>query len=222
MCPSRSRSTDYRARAAQLDVTGGAVVSGSFQAYDQTYLIDALEQLGAGLRRRRQRPGRTSPTARCWRSTPAASARTGSTCSAAATSRQIALAPRFAELVRLAPGGLCRRPATCPSWRRGWRRSPRLVIDHLGMTQTSTAVLGLVKAGAYVKASGFGRDRARDVALRAAGDRRRQPRRAAVRLRPPLDPRAAPVPGRGHRARARGRGPARAVRQRARALRRVT
>ena len=31
-----------------LDVAGGAVVSGSFQAYDQTYLVDALQRLGDG------------------------------------------------------------------------------------------------------------------------------------------------------------------------------
>ena len=34
---------DYRAR---FTAAGGAVVSGSFQAYDQTYLIDALQRLG--------------------------------------------------------------------------------------------------------------------------------------------------------------------------------
>jgi predicted TIM-barrel fold metal-dependent hydrolase len=36
---------DYRAR---LRADGGAVVSASFQAYDQTYLLDALARLGAG------------------------------------------------------------------------------------------------------------------------------------------------------------------------------
>ncbi len=36
---------DYRATFA---ADGGAVVSGSFQAYDQTYLIDALQRLGPG------------------------------------------------------------------------------------------------------------------------------------------------------------------------------
>ena len=36
---------DYRGRFA---AAGGAVVSGSFQAYDQTYLTDALERLGPG------------------------------------------------------------------------------------------------------------------------------------------------------------------------------
>ena len=39
---------DYRERVAPLGVAGGAVVSGSFQAYDQTYLVDALRRLGDG------------------------------------------------------------------------------------------------------------------------------------------------------------------------------
>ena len=39
---------DYRERVAGLGVTGGAVVSGSFQAFDQTYLVDALQRLGDG------------------------------------------------------------------------------------------------------------------------------------------------------------------------------
>jgi predicted TIM-barrel fold metal-dependent hydrolase len=39
---------DYQARTAQLDVIGGAVVSGSFQAFDQTYLLAALAELGPG------------------------------------------------------------------------------------------------------------------------------------------------------------------------------
>ena len=38
----------YRARTAHLDVVGGAVVSGSFQAFDQRYLLDALRRLGPG------------------------------------------------------------------------------------------------------------------------------------------------------------------------------
>lgn len=44
---------DYRARTASLgevgvEVAGGAVVSGSFQAFDQGYLVAALEALGPG------------------------------------------------------------------------------------------------------------------------------------------------------------------------------
>lgn len=33
---------DYRARVRDLNVCGGAVVSGSFQAFDQGYLLDEL------------------------------------------------------------------------------------------------------------------------------------------------------------------------------------
>ncbi len=38
--------SDYRARMAQYDLRGGAVVSGSFQIFDQSYLLDALYTLG--------------------------------------------------------------------------------------------------------------------------------------------------------------------------------
>jgi predicted TIM-barrel fold metal-dependent hydrolase len=37
---------DYRAQVAQYDLRGGAIVSGSFQAFDQSYLLDALHTLG--------------------------------------------------------------------------------------------------------------------------------------------------------------------------------
>ena len=37
---------DYRERIQGLGIAGGAVVSGSFQAFDQGYLVDALQALG--------------------------------------------------------------------------------------------------------------------------------------------------------------------------------
>ncbi|MBK5274465.1 MAG: amidohydrolase family protein [Desulfuromonadales bacterium] len=37
---------DYRAQVAQYYLRGGAIVSGSFQAFDQSYLLDALHTLG--------------------------------------------------------------------------------------------------------------------------------------------------------------------------------
>lgn len=40
--------TDYRARTAAYNLVGGAVVSGSFQAFDQSYLRAALAELGPG------------------------------------------------------------------------------------------------------------------------------------------------------------------------------
>jgi predicted TIM-barrel fold metal-dependent hydrolase len=148
--------SDYRSRVAGLDVAGGAVVSGSFQAFDQTYLIDALRQLGpdfvgvanvpldisdgevlalaeAGVRAFRVNLFRGADIA------------------------QLALAPRLHELagwhleVYLDARDL---PELAPKL----AVAPRLVIDHLGMTQAGLpALLELVKDGAYVKASGFGR-----------------------------------------------------------------
>ena len=44
--PDRYTVSDYRERMESYDLRGGAVVSGSFQAFDQDYLADALERLG--------------------------------------------------------------------------------------------------------------------------------------------------------------------------------
>ena len=46
--PPHYSLADYREQVKSLGVTAGAVVSGSFQGHDQTYLIDALRQLGPG------------------------------------------------------------------------------------------------------------------------------------------------------------------------------
>ena len=46
--PDEFTCGDYRDRMNGYDLVGGAVVSGSFQAFDQTYLMDALKRLGPG------------------------------------------------------------------------------------------------------------------------------------------------------------------------------
>ncbi len=46
--PERYTCNDYRERMKDQPLCGGAVVSGSFQAFDQDYLIDALARLGPG------------------------------------------------------------------------------------------------------------------------------------------------------------------------------
>jgi predicted TIM-barrel fold metal-dependent hydrolase len=46
--PDRYTINDYREQTKEYDVQGGAVVSGSFQAFDQDYLVDALARLGPG------------------------------------------------------------------------------------------------------------------------------------------------------------------------------
>jgi len=44
--PDNFTCADYLERARKLKIAGGAIVSGSFQAFDQTYLVTALEELG--------------------------------------------------------------------------------------------------------------------------------------------------------------------------------
>ena len=44
--PDRYTVSDYRERMEDYDLRGGAVISGSFQAFDQDYLVDALQRLG--------------------------------------------------------------------------------------------------------------------------------------------------------------------------------
>jgi predicted TIM-barrel fold metal-dependent hydrolase len=44
--PDAFTSEDYLERLNAVDLCGGAVVSGSFQAFDQTYLLHALKVLG--------------------------------------------------------------------------------------------------------------------------------------------------------------------------------
>src|SRR5512133_196793 len=44
--PDDLNCSDYRARLSSYDLRGGAIVSGSFQAFDQSYLLDALHTLG--------------------------------------------------------------------------------------------------------------------------------------------------------------------------------
>jgi len=44
--PDRYTVSDYRERMKGYDLRGGAVISGSFQAFDQDYLVDALQRLG--------------------------------------------------------------------------------------------------------------------------------------------------------------------------------
>ena len=147
---------DYRARVAGLDVTGGAVVSGSFQAYDQTYLIDALRQLGDGFYGvANLPPGVTDAEVLALADAGVKAYRVN--LFRGGDLDQVTLAPRLFALtgwhleVYLDARDL---PELAPRL----KLAPRLVIDHLGMSREGLpALLDLVKEGAYVKASGFGR-----------------------------------------------------------------
>ena len=149
----------YRARAALLRVEGGAVVSGSFHGFDQTYLRAALQKLGNGWVGVTQVPndfpdkgiveleslgvralrfnlfrGRIDSVDDVVSLARRAHAATG--WHAEIYADAATLAPHAAALSKL----------------------PRIVIDHLGMTEAGLpVVLDLVRAGAKIKATGFGR-----------------------------------------------------------------
>ena len=149
----------YLRRVDGLHVTGGALVSGSFQAFDQSYLKDALAQLGPSFVGVTQIP-------------------------ADATDDEIVdldgagvRAVRF-NLYRggsatLADAGtLARRAYDVAGWHAEFYLDaaelaeleptlaalPQVTIDHLGMSDDpSGALLRLVEKGMVVKATGFGR-----------------------------------------------------------------
>jgi predicted TIM-barrel fold metal-dependent hydrolase len=149
----------YLERARPLHVTAGAVVSGSFQGFDQTYLLAVLQQLGPSWVGVTQVPA-DIPDAEIARLTAgrvralrfnmfrgridsvvdvvslAARAHAVGGWHAEIYADAAALRPHVAALSKL----------------------PDLVIDHLGMTEAGLPViLDLVDAGARVKATGFGR-----------------------------------------------------------------
>ena len=150
---------DYCRRVADLPIAGGAVVSGSFQAFDQTYLRDALAALG--------------PTFVGVTQIPADSTEADILELDTAGVRAVRFNVRrggsagLADLDRLA-----RRAHDIAGWHAELyidsrdlaeltptlRRLPQISVDHLGLSADGLPdLLRLVEAGAYVKATGFGR-----------------------------------------------------------------
>jgi predicted TIM-barrel fold metal-dependent hydrolase len=150
---------DYRARTAPLGVVGGAVVSGSFQGFDQAYLLDALRRLGPGFVGVTQLPATT-------------------------TEEEIARLDAYgvrAVRFNVRRGGsetidhletLARRVHEVAGWHTELyidardlaelapvlRGLPAVSVDHLGLSEDGLpALLALVEHGARVKATGFGR-----------------------------------------------------------------
>lgn len=150
---------DYRAQAAPLGVTGGAVVSGSFQAFDQDYLRDALARLGPSYVGVTQFPATTPDAAilelarrgvRAVRFNLRRGGSEGIEAIETMAQRVHDLAGWHVELYADAAGLAPLLPRL--------RRLPRLVIDHLGLSEEGLpTLLDLVGHGVIVKATGFGR-----------------------------------------------------------------
>ena len=159
--PAHFPLEDYVAQTRPLGVVAGAVVSGSFQGFDQTYLMDALPRLGAGWVGVTQLPA-DCPDAEILR-LDALGVRAvrfnlfrgsieGMDNVVAFAQRCHAIAGWHAEMYIDA--------ATIGPHVGTLSKLPRLCIDHLGMTEAGLPVLlDLVTAGCNVKASGFGRVR---------------------------------------------------------------
>lgn len=157
--PPEFTAKDYQRAVSDLGVAGGAVVSGSFQAFDQSYLTDALATLGPMF--------------------------VGVANIAETTSDDelLRLAEAGVRGVRfnLYRGGSAEMASVSSLGRRAWDVAgmhvefyldandlivlepvitalPKVSIDHLGMTSVHRNVLlRLVSRGVRVKATGFGR-----------------------------------------------------------------
>jgi predicted TIM-barrel fold metal-dependent hydrolase len=149
----------YLGQAAPLGISGGAVVSGSFQGFDQAYLVDALARLGEGFVGVTQVPASTTDQA------------------LADLHRQGVRALRF-NLRRggSAPIDQLERMASRVHEQLGWHvelymdsrdleqwgplllRLPAVSIDHLGLSAEGLPqLLRLAEQGVRIKACGFGR-----------------------------------------------------------------
>jgi predicted TIM-barrel fold metal-dependent hydrolase len=157
--PSTFTVADYVTRTKGLGILGGAVVSGSFQRFDQDYLLAALAELGPGFVGVTQLPASVSD----------------------AEVLRLAAAGVRAVRFNLRRGGsetvehlerLARRVHALAGWHTELyidaRDLPEIIgplltlpavsIDHLGLTAAGLPhLLRIVERGAHVKATGFGR-----------------------------------------------------------------
>ncbi len=150
---------DYQARTAGLRVVGGAVVSGSFQGFDQAYLRDALARLGPGFVGVTQLPpdapdGQVLELAASGVRALRVNARRGGT---GGLEDVGALARRVFDLAGWHTE-LYVDTRDLPDLAGTLAQVPRLCVDHLGLSRAGLpALLRLVERGAHVKATGFGR-----------------------------------------------------------------
>jgi predicted TIM-barrel fold metal-dependent hydrolase len=150
---------DYRARMNGIDLAGGAVVAGSFQGFDQSWLRAALAALGPGFVGVAQLPGDAGDdeilsldragvrAVRC-------NARRGGSASleslASLARRVHNLAGWHVELY-IDARDLAELEATVAEL-------PAVSIDHLGLSRDGfPALIRLAERGARVKATGFSR-----------------------------------------------------------------
>ena len=157
--PEDFSCADYLKRTANLALGGGAIVSGSFQALDQDYLIDALATLGPAFVGVTQLPASVSDAevlrldglgVRAIRF----NLKRGGSEKVEHLER---LAQRVFELAKWHVE-LYVDSRDLPELKDVLLRLPAVSIDHLGLSRAGFAtLLALAERGVRVKATGFGR-----------------------------------------------------------------
>ncbi|MCH4826922.1 amidohydrolase family protein [Planococcus halocryophilus] len=157
--PEAFTSKDYLKNIERLEVVGGAVVSGSFQAFDQSYLIDALQNLGRNFVGVTQLPYNTSDQRILELNQLGVRAlrfnvnRGGSE----DLSKLDYFSRRVFELVNWHTE-LYINSRDLPEIAEKVVQLPAVSIDHLGLSKEGfPTLLSLVEKGIKVKATGFGR-----------------------------------------------------------------
>lgn len=146
---------DYLGRVAPYGIDGGAIVSGSFQSFDQGYLRAALGRLGPGWVGVTQLDPSTSDEEIV--SLDAAGVRAVRFTLARGGGLDVALAQRVHALVGW-HAELYVDAVMLPSLSPSLDALPAFSIDHLGLSEAGLpALLDAVARGARVKATGFGR-----------------------------------------------------------------
>jgi predicted TIM-barrel fold metal-dependent hydrolase len=157
--PDHFSANDYQKRTENYDIAGGAIVSGSFQAFDQTYLLAALEKLGPNFVGVAQLPATVSDDELI--SLNEAGVRAVRFNLKRGGSERIENLERFARRVHETVGWhteLYVDSKDLPELHKTLIELPCVSIDHLGLSRDGFSnLLSLVKNGVYVKATGFGR-----------------------------------------------------------------
>ena len=150
---------DYLRRTRDIPLAGGAIVSGSFQAMDQAYLVDALSTLGPRFVGVTQLPAQVSDdevlrlNALGVRAVRFNIKRGGSE----HVERLDEMARRVYELARWHVE-LYVDSGELPALKTTLAGLPAVSIDHLGLSKAGFGtLLALVERGVRVKATGFGR-----------------------------------------------------------------
>ncbi len=157
--PGRYTVSDYRERTKEYNVRGGTVVSGSFQAFDQDYLVDALARLGPGFVGVTQLP--VTVSAEELRELDEAGVRGVRFNIKRGGSEGIQHLDTLARKVHEIVGWhteLYMDAADLDAHMEVLTALPALSIDHLGLSARGFPnLLKLAEQGARVKATGFGR-----------------------------------------------------------------